>query len=130
MVKKVQRGQGGRPLGSTTRRGDAKPKTKKPVTPGPVKGIGPVKDAATYGKHLDSVQATKNAARSKARKEAFEKASAILDGAGKAASALSDKGLSLNQSASSVRSGASTGAKTTDPWRSFTTESGSVNDNN
>ena len=54
----------------------------------------------------------------------------LLDGAGKAASALSDKGLSLNQSASSVRSGASTGAKTTDPWRSFTTESGSVNDNN
>ena len=124
-------GQGGRRLGSTTRRGGVKPSTpKKTVKPGPVKGIGPVKNAATYGKHLDSVQATKNAARSKARKEAFEKASAILDGAGKAASALSDKGLSLNQSASSVRSGASTGAKTTDPWRSFTTESGSVNDNN
>ena len=33
-------------------------------------------------------------------------------------------------SASNVRSGASHGAKAIDPWRSFSTESGSPNDNN
>ena len=53
-----------------------------------------------------------------------------LSGAGEAVSSMADKGLDYKPSATSVRSGASKGAITTDPWRSFTTESGSVNDNN
>ena len=53
-----------------------------------------------------------------------------LSGAGKAISDLKDTGLGYTPSATNVRSGASTGATTVDPWRSFTTESGSVNDNN
>ena len=127
-------GQGGRRLGSTTRRGGAKPKTKMKTWSNPVGAQGGGKPSTGNFKTPTKTTSTKSTQNkinpAEARKQAFEKAATILDGAGKAASALSDKGLSLNQSASSVRSGASTGAKTTDPWRSFTTESGSVNDNN
>jgi len=55
--------------------------------------------------------------------------SGALTGLGEAVNQLADKGLDYKPSATSVRSGASKGATTIDPWRSFTTESGSANDN-
>ena len=58
------------------------------------------------------------------------KVGTALTGAGKAISDLKDTGLGYSPSATNVRSGASKGATTIDPWRSFTTESGSANDNN
>ena len=57
------------------------------------------------------------------------KLAGALTSAGDAVSKLADPGLNYSPSASSVRSGASNGATTIDPWRSFSTESGSVNDN-
>jgi hypothetical protein len=57
------------------------------------------------------------------------KASKILDAAIGLTDKLSDKGLNFTPSATPVRSGASTGAKTIDPWRAFKSENGQVNDN-
>ena len=56
--------------------------------------------------------------------------SSALASAADLAGQMKDPGLGVSPERTKVRSGASTGAKTTDPWRSFTTESGSVNDNN
>ena len=57
------------------------------------------------------------------------KASKILDAAIGLTDKLSDKGLNFTPSATPVRSGASNGAKTIDPWRAFKSENGQVNDN-
>ena len=64
------------------------------------------------------------------RKQNLKKGSDILSAAAGIVDKLKDPGLSgFTPSATPVRSGASTGAKTVDPWRSFKSENGQVNDN-
>ena len=63
-------------------------------------------------------------------KASLEDVSSALNQLSSTADKLGGTGTDLNVTATNVRSGASHGAKAIDPWRSFSTESGSPNDNN
>ena len=64
------------------------------------------------------------------KKDTLENIGKALNQLSSTAAKFGGKGSDLDISATNVRSGASHGAKSIDPWRSFSTESGSPNDNN
>ena len=64
------------------------------------------------------------------KKDTLENIGKALNQLSSTAAKFGGKGSDLDIPATNVRSGASHGAKSIDPWRSFSTESGSPNDNN